>query len=52
MAAFKTSSFKVGRGPNGEPVLTLVVGRAGPISFLLPDDMPGKLSEMLQMLSN
>jgi hypothetical protein len=29
-------------------VLTLVVGRAGTISFLLPNDMPEQLSAMLQ----
>jgi hypothetical protein len=51
ITAFKASAFKMGRGPNGEPVLTMVVGRAG-ISFLLPDDMPGQLSETLQRLAN
>jgi hypothetical protein len=52
VAAFKTASFQVGRGPSGEPVLTLVVGRAGTISFLLPNDMPGQLSATLQKLAN
>jgi len=41
-----------GRGPAGEPVLTMVVGRAGAISFLLPDDMQGQVSETLQKLAN
>jgi len=52
VAAFKASSFKVGRGPAGKPVLTMVVGQAGAISFLLPGDMPGQLSETLQNLAN
>jgi len=52
VAAFKTSSFKVSRGPAGEPVLTMIIGQAGAISFLLPDDMPGQLSETLQKLAN
>jgi len=52
VAAFITSSFRVGRGPAGEPVLTMVVGRAGTISFLLPGVMPGQLSEALQKLAN
>lgn len=52
VAAFMTSSFRVGRGPAGEPVLTLIVGRAGTISFLLPGDMPGQLSEALQSFAN
>ena len=40
------------RGPAGEPVLTVVVGRAGMISFLLPSDMPGQLSESLQNVAS
>jgi hypothetical protein len=52
LAAFKTSSFKVGRAPTGEAVLTMVVGRAGTINFLLPGDMPGQLSDTLQKLAN
>jgi hypothetical protein len=52
VSAFKTSSFKVGRGPDGEPILTMIVGKAGTISFLLPDDMAGQLSECLQGLAN
>jgi hypothetical protein len=44
LSAFKTTSFQVGRGESGEPVLTLIVGAAGKISFLLPDDMLGQLS--------
>lgn len=52
VAAFMTSAFPVGRGPAGEPVLTMVVGRAGTISFVLPGDIPGQLSETLQKLAN
>ena len=52
VAAFKTSSFKVGRGPDREPVLTMVMGRAGTISFLLSGEMPGQLSEALQKLAS
>lgn len=52
VTAFQTGSFRVGRGPNGEPVLTMVVGRAGTISFLLPGDMAGQLSEKLQAFAN
>lgn len=52
VTAFQTSSFRVGRGPNGEPVLTMVVGRAGTISFVLPGDMPGQLTQALQGLAN
>jgi hypothetical protein len=52
VAAFEASSFKVSRGPGGEGVLTMVVDRAGTISFLLPGDLPGLLSETLQKLAN
>lgn len=51
-AAFKASAFRMGKGPNGELVLTMMIGRAGAISFLLPADMPGQLSETLQKLAN
>jgi hypothetical protein len=50
--AFKTTSFQVGRGENGEAVLSMIVGTAGKISFLLPDDMPGQLSQALRKLAN
>jgi hypothetical protein len=33
LSAFKTTSFQAGRGPNGEPVLSMLVGAAGKISF-------------------
>jgi hypothetical protein len=33
-------------------VLTMSVGRARTISFLLPGDMPGQLSDTLQKLAN
>ena len=52
VAAFKTSSFKVTRGPEGESALTMIVGRAGTISSLLPSDMPGQLSHALEKLAN
>src|SRR5437868_4032801 len=42
----KTTSFILSRGPTGEPVLTMVVGRAGTISFLLPGGMPEQLAEL------
>jgi hypothetical protein len=51
-SAFKTTSFEIGRGPDGEVVLTLTVGQSGKINFLLPADMPGQLSESLQKLAN
>ena len=50
--ALKTTSIQVGRGENGEPVLSMIVGAAGRISFLLPDDLPGKLSQALRKLAN
>lgn len=50
--AFKTASFQVGRGPNGEPVLSMIVGTTGKISFLLPEDMPGQLTHALLKLAN
>ena len=40
-SAFKTTSFQIGRGQNGEPDISMTVGAAGKISFSLPDDMPG-----------
>ena len=52
MAAFKTSHFRLGRGPDGEHVLTMMVGKAGMINFLLPEDMPAQLSETLQKPAN
>jgi hypothetical protein len=52
VAAFKTSHFRLGRGPDGEHILTIMVGKAGMISFLLPDDMPAQLSGTLQKLAN
>ena len=51
-AAFKTPSFQVGRSSNGEPVLSMIVGAAGKIIFLLPDDMAGQLSQALRKLAN
>jgi hypothetical protein len=51
-STFKASSFELGRGPDGEAVLTLTVGQSGKISFLLPTDMPGQLSVSLHKLAN
>ena len=52
VGAFNTSSFKVSRAPDGVGVLTMVVGQGGAINFLLPDDMAGQLSALLQKLAN
>jgi hypothetical protein len=51
-SAFKTTSFEIGRGPHGQAILTLTVGESGKLSFLLPADMPGQLSQALQKLAN
>lgn len=50
VAPLMTSSFILSRGPTGEPVLTMVVGRAGTISFSLPGGMPEQLAQLLQAL--
>jgi len=47
VTAFQSTSFTVGRGPNGEVVLSLTVGQTGRISFLLPDGMPEQIIEVL-----
>jgi len=47
LSAFKATSFEIGSGPAGEPVLTLVVGQAGTISFLLPKEIVAQLLETL-----
>lgn len=52
VSAFKTTSFEIGCGPDGEAVLTLMVGQSGRISFLMTADMPGQLSQALQGLAN
>ena len=52
MTAFRTTSFEIGRGPAGEAILSLTIGQAGKISFLLPAAMPGQLSEQLQKLAH
>ena len=52
ISAFRCAGFEVGRGPGGEPVLVLKVGEAGRLSFLLPRDMPGKLTEVLLKLAH
>lgn len=46
-AGFKTTSFQLGRGPMGEVVLSLIVGKSGTISFILPPTMVGQLSDAL-----
>ena len=51
-SAFKADGFRIGRGPGGEAVLTMILGRGGSISFLLLGDMAGQLSETLQKLAN
>lgn len=50
--AFTTTSFQLGRGEHGEAVLTMVVGKTGKISFALPSDMSGQLSQALRKLAN
>jgi hypothetical protein len=46
-SAFDTSSFKIGRGPAGETIMTLVVGERSNISFLLPAEMARQLFQAL-----
>ena len=50
--AFTTSSFQLGPGEHGEPVLTMIVGKTGKISFALPADMPAQLTLALLKLAN
>jgi hypothetical protein len=45
--AFITGGFQVRRGPNGETVLSMVVGETGKIGFLLPPVMKAQLAAML-----
>ena len=45
--AFITGGFQVGRGPEGQTVLSMVVGGTGKISFLLPPAMKAPLAAML-----
>ena len=47
VGAFNTSSFQVGKGEEGETVLTLTVGDTGKISFILPGDLEGQLFDAL-----
>lgn len=49
--AFKATSFEVGRGPQGEPVLSLVMGQTGKISYLLTAQMVAQLMESLAAFS-
>ena len=46
-SAFNTTGFALGRGPEGETVLSLQVGETGQISFVLPADVRGQLNEGL-----
>jgi hypothetical protein len=45
--AFMTAGFILGRGPNGEIILMLEIGKSGRISFLLPEGMPVELEASL-----
>jgi hypothetical protein len=45
--AFKMTSFEVGRAPNGEAMLTLVVGTTGKIRFLVSEDLLDLLRQAL-----
>jgi hypothetical protein len=46
--AFKAISFEVGRGPEGEPVLSLVMGETGKINYLLE---PAKVAQLMDGLA-
>jgi hypothetical protein len=46
--AFVTTSFRVGKGPNGETVLGLKVGESGHKNVLLPPDIQSQLYETLE----
>lgn len=50
VTAFDTSSFQLGKGPEGKTVLTLTVGKTGNISFLLPSELQGQLFDALGKL--
>lgn len=47
VAAFQSTSFTVGQGPEGEVVLSIRVGQSGSISFLLPNGMPTQIIDAL-----
>lgn len=47
LTAFQTAGFVLGRGPKGETVLILEIGKTGRISFLLPGTMPAELEAAL-----
>lgn len=48
--AFNTTAFKLGQGPKGETVLSLIVGQTGHINFILPPDLEGLLYDALGRL--
>jgi len=45
--AFNTTSFRIGKGEQGETVLTMTVGETGNISFILAADMEVQMIEAL-----
>ncbi len=45
--AFITAGFVLRRGPKGEIILMLEIGKTGRISFLLPEGMPAELETAL-----
>jgi hypothetical protein len=45
--AFKTTGFRLGRGPTGEALLSLQIGEGASVSFLLPGAMPSDLVNSL-----
>jgi hypothetical protein len=47
VSAFVATSFQLGKGPKGEPVLSMMMGQGGKISFLLPGTMAAQLIETL-----
>lgn len=49
-SAFKTTSFELGRAPGGQSILTLVVGSAGRISFILIPEMVAQMVTSLARL--
>lgn len=47
VSAFNTTGFALGKGPEGDAVLSLQVGETGAISFVLPADVRAQLNEGL-----
>lgn len=46
-SAFETSSFQLGKSDEGDTVLTLTVGEAGNVNFILTGDMEKQLFDAL-----